>query len=214
MSSDMLSRLTTHLGPLGLQPLGHCATAPEDKLPISGTLILIGPNEPDFWDIFSQSLEYNDDAPDPLDRWSHRTLSQVAKSMDGIALFPFGGPPYQPIFTWALRSGRFWSSPIGFLVHDTAGLFVSFRGALLVPEIFTPDERVNPCVSCSSKPCKTACPVEAFNEGYNVTTCKSHLTSRAGADCMTQGCRARRACPVGRGNRIPAQANHHMKAFL
>jgi len=42
-----------------------------------------------------------------------------------------------------------------------------------------------------------------------------HVASEAGQTCVTGGCLARRACPVGRAYiQTPAQAQFHMKAFL
>lgn len=214
MVTKGLAGLNDQLRRFGLQQLGHCTTIATDDLPNQGTLMLIGPDEPSFWPIFTQSPEFRDDQPDPLDRWSRRILDQIATPFGAIPLFPFGGPPFQPIMTWALRSGRFWQSPIGFLVHDTAGLFVSFRGVLLVRDQIAPVKSENPCLACHDRPCLTACPVDAFTAGYNIDACKSHLTVSHGNDCMTHGCRSRRACPVGQGNRLPAQAAHHMRAFL
>lgn len=211
MESAPLSRLTTALAAQALVPLGHCAG---DAGSGPGTLVLIGPDEPAFWPVFEASAEAQDGAADPLDRWSKRVLTDIAQGCDGTALFPFGGPPFQPFFTWALRTDRFWASPIGFLVHDTAGLFVSFRGAILLPDALPHAAGVQPCTTCAGAPCKTACPVGAFDAGYDVAACKSHLATPAGQDCMTTGCRARRACPVGQGHRLPAQAAFHMKAFL
>jgi hypothetical protein len=41
------------------------------------------------------------------------------------------------------------------------------------------------------------------------------LETKEGEDCMTLGCRARRACPVGREfTYVPDQAGFHMRAFL
>jgi len=178
-----------------------------------GTLLLIGPNEPAFWHVFTQSPEYQDGQPHPMDRWSTRTLTIIAETHNIQAFFPFGSAPYHPFYTWAVNSGRFWPSPIGFLVHDNAGLFASFRGALLIPDHLAPSESEQPCDTCE-RPCTTACPVGAFDDGYNVDACKTHLATPAGADCMSQGCRARRACPIGQGNRLPDQAAFHMNAFL
>lgn len=202
-----MTALQDALFPLGLRTLGDC---PDGDFKIT----LIGPDEPRFWAIFTQSAEYGDGNPDPMDRWSARVITAVAISLDAEPLFPFGGPPFAPFFTWAKRSGRFWASPISFLVHDEVGLFASFRGALRWQK---PLERVlsqKPCTTCTAQPCATACPVGAFDDGYDVAACKAHVNSDAGKDCKTAGCLARRACPVGQGLRVPAQAGFHMEAFL
>ncbi len=178
------------------------------------TLLLVGPDEPGFWNKFTQSPIYQDGQPDPLDRWSKSVLDPIARQRGGIALYPSDGPPYQPFYTWALRTGRSWASPIGFLVHDQAGLFASYRGALLLPWEMNATPSQRPCDICADQPCKAACPVDAFAQGYDVDACKSHLRNAAGQDCMTKGCAARRACPVGQGKRLPAQAAFHMEAFL
>ncbi|PJI93161.1 hypothetical protein BC777_2031 [Yoonia maricola] len=200
---DKIDRL---LAPVGLRTLGDCPDGDH-------TISLIGPDEPMFWSIFRGSPEYRDGAPDPLDRWSARVLTAIAEDLNAEALFPFGGPPYAPFFTWAKQTGRFWASPIDFLVHDEAGLFVSFRGAIrwrTPPRLGTAQQ---PCLTCA-QPCATACPVGAFDDGYDVAACKSHIASDAGIDCRSRGCLARRACPVGQGTRLPAQAAFHMEAFL
>jgi len=192
----------------GLKVLGITAA------PTGGSLHLIGPDEPHFWGIFANSPEFADKAPSPMDRWSKRVLDGVAAELDGEALYPFGGAPFHPFFTWALETGRFFSSPINFLVHDTEGLFVSFRGAIVLSdEPPSKPSAPSPCETCKDQPCKTACPVGAFDDGYDVPACKSYLNAPAGADCMAKGCAARRACPIGQGNRLPAQANFHMEAF-
>lgn len=208
-----LATLTSALATEALIPLGHCPVEPADNIG-TGTIVLVGPDEPRFWATFTASPEYQDGAANPLDRWSRRVVSDIAQAQDAAPLFPFGGPPYLPFYTWALRTGRFWASPIGFLVHDQAGLFASFRGAILLTEEIAASPSAKPCNNCSDQPCALACPVEAFADGYDVTACKTHLASASGTDCMTQGCRARRACPIGQGNRLPAQAAFHMDAFL
>ncbi|SEW47379.1 hypothetical protein SAMN04488515_3601 [Cognatiyoonia koreensis] len=200
-----LSALSQALAPHHLIALGHAQHA-------DGTLVLIGPDEPTFWDHFTQSAEYTDGQAHALDRWSTRVLPPIAQDLEGEVYFPFGGPPYHPFQSWALETGRFFTSPIGFLVHETRGLFASFRGAVLLPETVSASPGQNPCSPCAA-PCKTACPVGAFADGYNVAACKAHINSPAGRDCITDGCRARRACPVYQGNRPPAQAQFHMEAF-
>lgn len=195
------------LHPFGLRQMGDF---PEG----ARTTTLIGPDEPRFWPIFCQSAEYTDGKAHPMDRWSRRIITQIATTMNAEPVFPFGGPPYEPFYTWAVQSGRFWPSPIGFLVHDEAGLFASFRGAIRWQTTPKAVHSTKPCNTCNDTPCLSACPVGAFDDGYDVAACKAHVISDAGAQCRTAGCLARRACPVGQGNRLPAQAAFHMEAFL
>ncbi|RBW45943.1 ferredoxin [Loktanella sp. D2R18] len=202
----MMDMLTATLAPYALAPLG---TLTDD----GQSIVLVGPDEPAFWPVFTQSPEYKDGAPDPMDRWSRRVFTHIAATLDAEPLFPFGGPPYAPFYSWAINTGRFWTSPISFLVHDKAGLFASFRGALRVPGAFPQAKSTKPCDTCA-QPCVTACPVDAFASGYDVTACKTHVSSDKGRDCRTGGCLARRACPIGQANRLPAQSAFHMESFL
>lgn len=184
--------------------------------PETGTLILLGPDEPGFWDGFSASPEFLDKNPNPLDRWSRRVINRLAQQIGGTALFPFGGPPYAPFIQWAERSGRSWQSPVGLLVHEWAGLFVSYRGALaLKNRLPLPEPVTSPCVTCADKPCLTACPVSALtNGGYDLGSCHSYLETSAGKNCIQGGCAVRRACPVSQTyGRQPVQSEFHMKAF-
>ena len=188
----------------------------QDDLPEGvATLVLLGPLEPGFWPAFTASPEYRDDTPHPLDRWSLRVITGMAERLDATPFFPFGGPPYQPFIAWAKASGQAHSSPVGLLVHDTAGLMISYRGALGFAErIEAPAPPPNPCETCQTRPCLTACPVDAFASGsYDVAACKADL-ERPGNDCMTRGCAVRRACPVSRDyGRLEAQSSFHMRAF-
>ena len=181
------------------------------------TLVLLGPKEPGFWAHFQSCPEYQDNAADPMDRWSSRVISSLAHALNATAVFPFGGPPFQPFIAWAMKSGRAWQSPAGPLVHDSAGMMVSYRGALaFAQEIALPELPTCPCDSCTTKPCLTACPVSALyaTTGYDLNRCHQHLESTAGEPCMTQGCAARRACPVSHAYaRRSEQSAFHMKSF-
>lgn len=180
-----------------------------------GTLVLLGPREPGFWPAFTASPEYADRAPDPMDRWSSRVIGDLAHALRATAFFPFGGPPFQPFIAWAKASGRAHSSPVGLLVHDTAGLMVSYRGALgFADRLATPAPPPNPCDSCVARPCLTACPVDAFASGsYDIAACKADL-DRPENDCMSKGCAVRRACPVSQSyGRLEDQSAFHMRAF-
>ncbi|MEO0914326.1 MAG: ferredoxin [Pseudomonadota bacterium] len=206
--------LAEALAPHGLEVLGTLAPTPEDALPEgTATLALIGPNGRAFWHIFTASPEYGDGDADPLNRWSTRILESIAAAHGAQALFPFGGPPWHPFIAWALRTGQCHQSPVGLLVHNRHGLFVSFRGALALPESVSLPPATRPCDECG-QPCRTTCPVGALTaEGYDVPACKAHVTSPEGAACRS-GCLVRRACPVGPHLRLPEQSAFHMQAFL
>ncbi|MEI4260491.1 ferredoxin [Roseovarius sp. D0-M9] len=180
------------------------------------TVILLGPAR-SFWTALKASPEWQDGAPDPIDRWSLRVIGALAEQFHGEALFPFGGPPYLPFLRWATQSGRAWQSPAGMLVHDTAGLWVSYRGALrLAEDVALPATGASPCVTCSDQPCMSACPVDALSaaRGYDVAACHGYLDTPGGADCLGGGCKARGACPVSqRFGREPEQSAFHMSYF-
>jgi hypothetical protein len=199
----------------GLAIRGTAPVTPEDGLPRGlSSLVLLGPDEPVFWARFTASDEAQDGAPDPLDRWSRRVIGRMACDLAAKAYFPFGGPPYRPFIGWALRSGRAHQSPVGLLVHADTGLFFSLRGVIALAEALPHDPAPRPCDTCETQPCRTACPVGALTDrGYDVPACHSFLDTDAGRSCMEAGCLVRRACPIGRDRRLPAQSAFHMKAF-
>ncbi|MCB2136798.1 MAG: ferredoxin [Rhodobacteraceae bacterium] len=183
----------------------------------TGTLLLIGPSEPGFWAHVTAQPEWRDGAPDPIDRWSKRTLGEIAGVIGGRALFPSDGPRYWPFFQWALRTRRAWQSPVTLLVHDQAGLMVSFRGAITLPDkIVLPEGSADsPCASCPGQPCLSACPPRALTgKGYDLPDCHAFLDRPEGAGCLSSGCAVRRACPLSRGyGRLPEQSAYHMGKF-
>ncbi len=197
---------------------GFHANAEDNVPPGTRTLILLGPREPGFWDHVTKQPEFQDGLQHPLDRWSERAIGKLARSFGCEAAFPFGGPPYNPFIDWALRSGRCWESPVRFLVHDVAGLFVSFRGALTFDFLleFPDTPKQSPCQTCRARPCISACPVDAIWDGrYDAQACKDHVGSKAGENCLTRGCAVRRICPVSmKYGRREAQSRFHQLAFL
>ena len=197
-----------------LAVLGGFAAGPDDGLPRgTKTLLLLGPLEQGFWPHLNAQPEWG--AGDPVDRWSRRVIGKMACDLGAKALFPFGGAPYHPFYKWALKTGRSWDSPVRLLVHDVAGLFVSFRGALaLKEELALPPAPSRPCDTCH-KPCLTACPAGALTAaGYDLPACHAYLDTPAGGDCMTNGCAVRRACPLSLAYaRMPEQSAYHMGQF-
>jgi hypothetical protein len=157
--------------------------------------------------------------PDPLNAWSRRVLSGIAERFGATTVFPFDGPPYAPFFAWARKAEAVSASPIGMLIDPVYGLWHAWRGALAFRErlaLPAVNEAASPCESCAIQPCLTTCPVDAFRHGnYDVAACAGHLRTEEGSDCMAEGCRARRACPVGEDYVYdPDQAQFHMDAFL
>ena len=183
------------------------------------TIVLVGMAGRDCWGAFAASPEAHDGLDHPLDRFSRRVIGALAADLGALALFPFGRPPHWPFQQWARRAEPVHPSPIGILIHPYYGLWHSYRGALGFAgafEIPTQETSPSPCDSCAERPCLSACPVGAFSGlGYDVAACAAHLRNAAGADCMSAGCRARRACPVGAEHAYgPEQANFIMRAFL
>lgn len=181
------------------------------------TVVLIGNAGPAMWRAFTQDVPAPTEA-DPLDAWTRGVLGVVAERLGASALFPFDGPPYWPFQRWAQRADGVFPSPIGPLIHPAYGLWHAYRAAFLFAERLDLPARPqgrSPCESCAGKPCLAACPVGALSPGaYDVPGCVAHLDAPAGADCMDLGCRARRACPVGRDDPYAAaQAAFHMAHF-
>ncbi|TQM94195.1 ferredoxin [Roseinatronobacter monicus] len=180
------------------------------------TLVMLGPREPGFWASFTQSAEYCDTRPDPIDRWSRRIIDGLASDLGAQAFYPFATSPPHPFYTWAKATGRAWSSPVQFLVHDVAGLWLSYRGALgfATRLDLPPAPAHSPCTECA-QPCITACPVGALVQtGYDLPACHTFLDQPAGQGCMTGGCMVRATCPVSRTyGRAPDQSAFHMRHF-
>jgi hypothetical protein len=219
MSTPRHDAIDARLRAERLAILGGFHPAPGEPHVPSGTatLLLLGPHEPGFWAHVTASAEWRDGRPDPLDRWSRRVIGRIACDLGAKALFPFAGPPWLPFLSWAERTGRAWASPVRLLVHDTAGLMVSFRGALALKERLDlpPPPAAAPCATCADRPCLTACPPRALTAaGYDVPACHAFIDTPAGAGCMGLGCAVRRACPVSRSyGRLPEQSAYHMRRF-
>ncbi len=201
----------------GLMPRGGFHPGPDDGAPPgAGTIVMIGNAGPAMWRAFAAARPAG---PDPLNRWTRAVLDPLAARFDGAMLYPFDGPPHAPFLAWAKRAEAVHDSPLGLAVHPVHGLWHAWRGALVLPERLDLPPRgdaPSPCIGCATRPCLTACPVDAFaGGGYDMAACAGHLRRPEGADCLALGCRARHACPVGQDDRYaPAQAALHMAAFL
>lgn len=210
----------------GFRPLG----AEEEKEIPGGakTVILVGNAGPVMWSAFAAAGTENQrrDAENPLDDWTREILEEVAVKLACRALFPFDGPPFLPFQRWALCIGTVFVSPIGPLIHPKYGLWHAYRGALAFDQrldLPEPPGLAGPCDTCAEKPCLESCPAGAFppketapdGVNYDVAACVRHIESEAGEPCMSGGCLARRACPVGKEYTYPStQARFHMGRFL
>ena len=219
-----LATIEDAVRPYGLMLRGGFHPKPDDSVPAlcdgreANTLVLVGNAGQALWRVFGRAPEFNG-MPDPLNRWTARVLDEIGAALGARALFPFGGPPYLPFVRWAKRAEPVAESPIGMLIHPDYGLWHAYRGALAFAETIdlpAREERPRPCDTCADKPCLKTCPVGAFTAaGYDVPACTAHISRPEGADCVDFGCRARRACPVGRDFLYdPPQARFHMEAFL
>jgi len=221
-----LSELTQALARHGLRLRGGFATdggTDGDILsaaPGTRSLILIGNVGSELWDKSGAEIAALGE-PDPLDRWTRSVIEPIASSVNGVALFPFAGPPYWPFQRWAERAEGVRNSPLGIQIHPEFGLWHAYRAAILLPgelNLPEPQWRSHPCDTCAERPCLSACPVGAFTgTTYEVDHCVDHVVSSRQDDqaCFQRGCLARIACPVGGAWRYEREhAAFHMDAFV
>lgn len=198
----------------GFAILGWFAPSADDRVQArTQFVILIGNAGPEMFRRFMRER-----APsDSMDEWTRATIDPLAADLQAQAVYPFDTPPL-PFLTWARRAGAGHTSPLGLNIHASYGLWHAYRAALLFPVAFDLPRHSSgphPCETCADKPCLSACPVSAFDgTSYDVAACGRHVLSEASETCMTGGCLARRACPVGRRFLYqPAQLQFHMRAF-
>jgi hypothetical protein len=166
------------------------------------------------WDAFAR---HRDGLPDPLNRWTMQVVEPIATQFGARALYPFGEPRW-PFQRWAQRAEALSPSPLGLLIHPEYGLWHAYRAALVFAEVLdlpAPGEALaSPCETCSEKPCCRRARSGAFGMGaYDVPVCATRLAAPE-ATCLSLGCHARNACPVGPDWRYGgAQVAFHMAAF-
>ena len=238
--------LQAALSPFGLVLRGGWRPTADDALPVlpgfpsspSGqrpaVVWMVGVAGSGFWPLFKASAFFQDGLADPLDRWSRHVGEALAQRWGGLALFPFGPPPYHPFQTWAARAEPLQASPLMLRMHATYGLWHAYRFALALPAIAPadlaqlppPEARVatasaptmptDICVACDGQPCLAACPVQAFSQGgFQLQACVNHVHQPAGQACRQNGCQSRQACPQGTPYRYHREHQQfHMQAFL
>lgn len=179
------------------------------------TVVIVGNVGGRMWPAFAAGRR---DEPDPLDAWTRRVLRPIAAGFGAEFVHP-SDEPFQPFQQWAQHADDVSPSPIGLLVHPDHGLWHAYRGAFLLPTAVDGLPPVGvaepPCLTCVGRPCLSTCPVDAFTEaGYDSVGCADHVRSGNEPACLTDGCAARRACPVGVSFHYgPDQMRFHMAAF-
>lgn len=210
MEHPVLSRIRRE----GFAVLGWFAPGPDDRVQAGAQfVILIGNAGPEMFRRFMRERT----PQGSMDEWTRATVDPLAADLHAQAVYPFDTPPL-PFLTWARKAQAGHISPLGLNIHPTYGLWHAYRAALLFPVAFDLPRLASgahPCESCTEKPCLSACPVSAFDgSSYDVAACGRHVLSEAGESCMTGGCLARRACPVGKAYTYqPPQIQFHMRAF-
>ncbi len=222
--SDPLSIVRAALAPHGifLRGIVHFAVGEGPVLETcekAASVVLLGNAGGSLWPAFSAWRADNPDVVDPLDNWSKFLIRPVAESVDAQAFFP-SDPPWQPFQQWAMRAEGLKPSPLGVLIHPVYGLWHGYRGALGFAERLSADAEKpgggHPCHGCRDKPCLMSCPADAVSSArFDVAGCRDYLVTPAGQDgCMTGGCLARAACPVGADHRYPPEQLRFYMAAL
>ncbi|WP_244598682.1 ferredoxin [Rhizobium tubonense] len=185
------------------------------------SIVLLGNIGGSIWEPFSQwhAVPGNSKRHDPLDDWSKAIIRPLAETLGATAYFP-SDTPWQPFQRWAMKAEELKPSPLGILIHPEYGLWHGYRGALgfafRLERQPAPTSTSHPCDACRDKPCLTRCPVGAVTPAvFDLETCRSHLRTAIGqAGCMSGGCLARNACPVGAAHRYSGeQLAFHMAAL-
>ncbi|MEP0944115.1 MAG: ferredoxin [Rhizobiaceae bacterium] len=203
------------LTPVGLLPLGWFDAE-------GAAALLIGNAGSSLWPAFSVSDELADGRPDPLNRWTEATISELVDQLPDQLVhevrYPFGEPIW-PFQEYARHAMGIKQSPIGLLHHPEFGLWTAFRAALVFGGQFpfpASRPRSHACDDCRARPCLNTCPIGAFaSDGYDYSACKSHVASNAGRACFESGCLARQACPIGHDHAYEkTHQAFHMKAYV
>ena len=233
-SPSDFSELTVAVLDCGFAVRGGFHVRPADGFPAGvASAVLVGHIGAREFARFRRSPEWAMVA-DPLDRYTERVITALARQFGARVVFPHQGPPWWPFQRWAMRAEVVFPSPLQILIHPQHGLWHAYRAALMFaaplagladPPVASrsdprsdsaPDPAQNPCVQCQARPCLSACPVDAFGEhGFDSGRCAGHLRSAAGRSCVEQGCAARNACPVAPLNQYGVeQQQFHMRAFV
>lgn len=203
---------------LNLQAVFDCRALPAavrehlDAL-VPGTsfrqLILIGNGGGAFWQALLAAGRHS---ADPMDDFSRDTVEAWCRDTLGDPRRHLLYPGEAPIGLQSLGELAGWHHPSPFMVGIQAhwGSWFAYRAALLADSMLPTTPRLStasPCARCVSRPCVTACPAHALDEGFRLKRCLDERL-REDSPCAAT-CLARLACPVGQAQRYPdAQIRH------
>ena len=123
-----------------------------------------------------------------LDHWSKCAIDAVVTATGGIAIYPFGGPPFLPFQRWVAKAEPVAPSPLGIQMYPEYGLWHDYRSTLAYSstiELPLQHERPIPCDTCEDKLCPSGCRVDAFGvDEYDDPGCGGYLEAHLKGDCM------------------------------
>jgi hypothetical protein len=183
--------------------------------------VVVGSGGRLFFDRFAREApERGDGAPNPLDRYTRRVATDVARGVlagRGVAhamYFPFmGSTPALPFQRLGRAAGVGPSSPLGLQVHPAFGPWWAYRALIVVDVALSPAAPLgDACAGCPA-PCVGACPGGAVRTtGFVIPACHTH---RLAAPPCQLSCAARIACVRGPEHRYSdEQLAFHMRASM
>lgn len=194
-------------------------------LPTGRSAVLIGSGGRDFFERFVAETSGGDGAPNPLDRFTRRTVTEVvgavmASAPSGVAyrvLFPFvgesPGTPVIPFQRLGRAAGLGGPGPLALQIHPEFGPWWAYRALLLLDQELPPTDPVGDgCAGCDA-PCVAACPAHAVQTtGFVLDAC--HDRRLAAAACR-ESCAARIRCVRGPQHRYSeSQLAFFMRASM
>ncbi len=181
-------------------------------------LLLLGSTGSALWG--QLGLEAPGRTEDPVDEHCSKTIERFCEDFLGNLhhriLWPADNPSPLPLTELARSAGWSYRSPLGIGIHPRHGLWLAYRGAVLL-DCEVPERREpltdHPCNSCEDEPCREACPPGAVGgpSGLDLSTCWSER-SRPEVPCASV-CLARGACPVGQSSRYSEHQRQHHHHF-
>lgn len=184
-------------------------------------LLLIGHGGPTLW----RQLQANSPAAtDPVDSYSiattHQFIDRYLAGAASLILYPSNDQYLLPLSELGQLAGWSQPTPLGLGIHPSFGVWFAYRVALLTTAVLPTNAPVDPtgqphaCLSCTHKPCISACPAQAVQpDGFDIFACSRYRLQPKSA-CADR-CLARMACPMAPEQRYTlAQIQYHYQHSL